>query len=234
MDENVQEKQQEELPEELEPEAFGELFRYTFAGFGLGLLAGWVLDTIGLQRHAVGQWFVRTLAGETESIFEGVYALRKRLAGGPGSLAEAYGWGKVSGIMFPWILDAASRFAGIDVYAVEGFYLAYFYAMSDQIGANIVGFVYMRRRQTGVGSAVRAYVHNPVMVTSLAVILLVPLLLFGARVVGFSPTTQVLTATETFAANLCWLPPLVGLLVERRTRTKAANTMQEKGESRDG
>jgi hypothetical protein len=32
---------------------------------------------------------------------------------------------------------------------------------------------------------------------------------------GFSPTTQVYTALETMAANLCWIPPLVGWLREK-------------------
>ncbi|MFB6256215.1 MAG: ATP-NAD kinase, partial [Haloplanus sp.] len=39
----------------------------------------------------LGSVVVRTLAGEGESIFEGVYAARSRLDGGPGTMAEAYG-----------------------------------------------------------------------------------------------------------------------------------------------
>lgn len=33
-----------------------------------------------------------------------------------------------------------------------------------------------------------------------------------------SPGTQVLTAAETITANLCWLPPVVGWLSERRSQ----------------
>jgi hypothetical protein len=54
------------------------------------------------------------------------------------------------------------------------------------------------------------------MLASLGVVLIVPAGLLGARLLGFSPTTQVYTAIETIAANLCWVPPLVGWLRERR------------------
>jgi hypothetical protein len=53
------------------------------------------------------------------------------------------------------------------------------------------------------------------MLASLGVIFLVPVGLFLARIVGFRPTTQLLTALETIAANLCWVPPLIGWLRER-------------------
>jgi hypothetical protein len=61
------------------------------------------------------------------------------------------------------------------------------------------------------------------MLASLSVILMVPLALLAARVAGFTPDTQVLTAVETIAANLCWAPPLVGWLAERR-RTRAGRS----------
>ena len=76
-------------PEAAEPEEFGELLKYTAAGYAGGLLVGFILDQLGFQRSAIGQWFVRTLSGEGESIFEGVYAIRARLAGRVGSMAEA-------------------------------------------------------------------------------------------------------------------------------------------------
>jgi len=44
------------------------------------------------------------------------------------------------------------------------------------------------------------------------IILLVPVGLLSARVLGFRPTTQVFTALETIVVNLCWAPPLVGWL----------------------
>ena len=59
------------------------------------------------------------------------------------------------------------------------------------------------------------YAGRPVMLASLGVIVLVPLGLLVARLLGFSPTTQTYTALETIAANLCWVPPLVGWLAEK-------------------
>ncbi len=128
-------------------EEFSELIRYTVPGYLLGLMAGIFLDSQGLQRSSLGQWFVRTLAGEGESIFEGIFSIRKRLRRAEGSMAEAYGWGKFFGISIPWIIDLISRIAGVDVYGVEGFYIPYFYALSDQIGANISGLLFLQRKE---------------------------------------------------------------------------------------
>lgn len=200
---------------------FTELIRFTFAGFAGGLLAGLILDQLGLQRSGLGQWLVRTLSGEGESIFEGFYALRQRFRKAASSMAEAYGWGKLFGMVVPWVIDVVSRAAGVDVYGASGFYIPYFYALSDQIGANISGMVFLRRREKSWGKALRQYIRHPVMVASLLVITVAPIGLFGARSLGFSPTTQVLTALETIAANLCWVPPLVGWLGERRKMKKA-------------
>src|SRR3546814_11310803 len=82
-----------------------------------------------------------------------IYALRQRLRGAAGSMAEAYGWGKVAGMVFPWIVDAGSRVAGVDVYSPEAFYIPWLYAMSDQMGANVAGFLHLWRKQ---GAATRA------------------------------------------------------------------------------
>lgn len=131
-------------------------------------------------------------------------------------MAEAYGWGKLAGMAVPWLVDGASRLAGIDVYGVEGFYIPYFYALSDQIGANVSGFIFLRRREGSAAKALKNYLRDAVMLSSLAVILLVPAGLLAARLAGFSPTTQIFTALETIAANLCWVPPFVGWLRERR------------------
>jgi hypothetical protein len=95
-----------------EPKEFGELLRYTAAGYAGGLMVGFILDQLGFQRSAIGQWRVRTLSGEGESIFEGIFAVRPRLAGKVGSMADAYGWGKLLGMIFPWMVDAGSRIAG--------------------------------------------------------------------------------------------------------------------------
>lgn len=203
------------MPEN-EKEEFGELLKFTATGFVGGIILGGVLDWFGLQRSGVGQWIVRTLAGEGESICEGLYALRRRLRSAAGSMAEAYGWGKLVGMAIPWIIDWVSRLIGVDVYAVEAFYIPYFYAMGDQIGGNVSGLIYLRRHTDGWAAALRRYFRHPVMLTGLVLVLLIPFGLLGARLLGFSPTTQLRTAAETVAANLCWLPPLVGYLAGRR------------------
>lgn len=208
-----------ELTEET-TEEFGELIRFTVAGFLGGLVAGVALDHFGFSRSGVGQWLVRTLSGEGESILEGIFALRKRIAGAAATMAEAYGWGKLLGMAFPWVVDGASRLAGVDVYGLPGFYIPFFYAMSDQVGGNVSGLLFLRRHHKSWGQALRSYFTHPVMLAGLLVIFAVPAGLFIARMIGFSPSTQVLTAAETIVANLCWIPPLVGSLSERRAKGK--------------
>ncbi len=205
-----------ERHEEAEKEGFSELLKFTAAGFAGGLILGAVLDSFGFQRSAVGQWLVRTLSGEGESIFEGAYSIRQRFRGAESSMSEAYGWGKFLFIPLPWFIDMASRLIGINVYGVEGFYIPYFYALSDQIGANISGLVFLRKKEGSWSVAIKQYTRHPVMLASLLIILIVPVGLLAARIAGFSPTTQTYTALETIAANLCWVPPLVGWLRERK------------------
>jgi hypothetical protein len=180
------------------------------------LILGYILDRFGFQTSAVGQWMVRTLSGEGESILEGLYALRKRFSKSKFGMAQAYGWGKFLGMTIPWWIDWGSRLLGIDVYGIEGFYIPYFYAMSDQIGGNISGLLHLRRKSGSWRKAFAAYLRHPVMIAGLVVIFLVPIGLLTARFAGFSPSTQVLTALETIASNLCWIPPLVGWLKERK------------------
>lgn len=199
-----------------EPGEFGELVRYTIAGWAGGIALGLALDSIGFQRSPWGQWLVRTLSGEGESLLEGLYAFRQRITGAAGSVAEAYGWGKLAGVVVPWVVDLASRLAGVDVYGVGGFYIPFFYAMSDQIGGNVSGLLYFRRRSPGWKSALARYFTHPVMVAGLVLIFLVPVGLLVVRIAGWSPTTQTKTAFETIVANLCWVPPLLGWLGERR------------------
>ncbi len=201
--------------EEFETENFSELIRYTFPGYIIGLLTGVLLDMYGYQRSAVGQWLVRTLAGEGESIFEGTYSIRQHFKPSAQTMAEAYGWGKLFGIAVPWIIDLSSRLAGVDVYGIEGFYIPFFYSLSDQIGANISGMLFLKREQGSWGAAFTIYRRHPVMLASLSVILIVPIGLLSSRFLGFSPTTQTFTAFEAIAANLCWIPPLVGWYAER-------------------
>ncbi len=197
-------------------EGFDELVKYTLTGYAGGLLLGAALDALNLQRSGVGQWAVRTLTGEGESLFEGVFALRRRLAGKALGMAEAYGWGKLLGMGFPWLVDGVSRALGIDVYGVPGFYIPFFYGMSDQIGANVSGLLFLRGRAASWQGGLAAYIRHPVMVAGLVLIFAVPAGLFAARLLGFSPATQLLTALEAIAANLCWIPPLIGWQAERR------------------
>jgi hypothetical protein len=204
--------------EEPEKEGFGELFKFTATGFAGGLILGAVLDSFGFQKSDIGQWLVRTLSGEGESIFEGIYSIRQRIRGSGISMSEAYGWGKFLFIPLPWFIDLGSRLMGINVYGVEGFYIPYFYALSDQIGANISGLIFLRKKEKSWLNAIKQYTHHPVMLASLLIILIVPIGLFAARAEGFSPTTQTYTALETIAANLCWVPPLVGLLRDRKLK----------------
>ncbi len=202
--------------EETEKEGFGELLKFTATGFASGLVLGAVLDFYGFQRSAIGQWLVRTLSGEGESIFEGAYSIRQRFRHAGSSMSEAYGWGKFLFIPLPWFIDLGSRILGINIYGVEGFYIPYFYALSDQIGANISGLIFFRKRDGSWLNAIKQYVKHPVMLTSLLVILIAPIGLLVARLYGFSPTTQTYTALETIAVNFCWVPPLVGYLRERK------------------
>ena len=112
-------------------------------------------------------------------------------------MAEAYGWGKFLGMTAPWIIDGASRVAGVEVDGVEGFYIPFFYAMADQIGASAAGFVFLRRRSESLSEAVRSYLGHPVMMSGVVVIMLVPGALLAARILGFSPSSQLLAAVET-------------------------------------
>jgi hypothetical protein len=91
----ISEKENRELEEEQGGEEFGELIKYTGGGFAAGILSGALLDHFGFQGSGIGQWLVRTLSGEGESIFEGIFAIRKRMAGAGGTMAQAYGWGKL-------------------------------------------------------------------------------------------------------------------------------------------
>lgn len=215
-----------EIGEEPEEE-FGELIKFTASGFAGGLIVAATLDALGFQRSPAGQWIVRTISGEGESILEGFYALRQRVRGKIGSMAEAYGWGKLFGMMLPWGIDWGSRLWGVDVYGVESFYIPYFYAMSDQIGANISGYIFLQKESGSAARAITKYLRHPVMLTSLIIIILVPAGLLIARLLGFSPATQVRTALETIAANLCWTPPLVGWLGERHQAKRAKTAGRE-------
>ncbi len=89
-------------------EEFGRLLRFTVTGYLGGLVLGGVLDALALSRSGIGQWLVRTLSGEAESLFEGSFAILERLKGSAASMAQAYAWGKLLGMAAPWIIDATS------------------------------------------------------------------------------------------------------------------------------
>jgi uncharacterized membrane protein len=57
-------------PTEESESGFAELLRYTLLGYLGGLAVGVLLDTLGFHKAALGQWLVRTLGGEAESLFE--------------------------------------------------------------------------------------------------------------------------------------------------------------------
>jgi hypothetical protein len=86
-------------------------------------------------------------------------------------MAEAYGWGKFFGILVPKISDESSHLAGVDVYGVAGFYIPYFYAMSDQSGATISGMLFILTREGTWLKAFGRYIRHPAMLASLTVIL---------------------------------------------------------------
>ena len=60
-------------------EEFGERHECTRVGYRSGPALGGTQAGPGLQSSAVGQWLVRDLAGEGESLLEGVYASRQGL-----------------------------------------------------------------------------------------------------------------------------------------------------------
>jgi hypothetical protein len=90
--------------------------------------------------------------------------------------------------------------------------------MADQTGANVGGFLFIRRRERNLLSAHRRYRAEPVMLTTLAVIPLGALLALLARLAGLRAENQIMAAVETGLANLSWLPPTVGWYLERRLR----------------
>lgn len=218
---------------------YKELSLFTFVGFVGGLGLGAVLDALGFSASAIGEWAVRTLSGEGEDLAEGAWVLRSRLrrrqskeqeepgAEGEESEAEglvwfeeeaaqAYGTGKVVGMAFPWVVDAASRLAGVDVRAPEGSYVAYFYSLADQLFATLNGFRYHVRRAGSWWGGVKGYFHDPVMVMSFAVVTLPFLALYRVRLAGWRPDSLVLAAVEAILLNLCWLPPLAAWFWDRR------------------
>ena len=210
---------------------YKELSLFTFVGFAGGLGLGAFLDALGFSGSAVAEWAVRTLSGEGEDLAEGAWVLRSRLrrqkrTGKEVSeeeeeeqeekslvwfeeeAAEAYGMGKVIGMVFPWIVDAVSRLVGVDVRSPEGSYVAYFYSLADQLFATLNGFRYHVRRAGSFWGGVKGYFHDPVMVASFIVVTLPFIILYQVRAGGWRPDFLLLAAVEGILLNLCWVPPL--------------------------
>jgi hypothetical protein len=220
---------------------YKELSLFTFVGFAGGLGLGALLDALGFSGSAVAEWAVRTLSGEGEDLAEGAWVLRSRLrrreraeskAGegeeegseeeGEGLVwfeeeaAEAYGAGKVVGMAFPWVVDAVSRLAGVDVRAPEGSYVAYFYSLADQLFATLNGLRYHVRRAGSFWGGVKGYFHDPVMVASFTVVTLPLIALYLVRSSGWQPDLLLWVAVEAVLLNLCWVPPLTAWFWDRR------------------
>jgi len=226
---------------------YKELSLFTFAGFLGGLGLGAVLDALGFSTSAIGEWAVRTLSGEGEDLAEGAWVMKRRLRHGQATeaeaaedaepsgseAAEAYGTGKVLGMAFPWAVDAVSRFAGVDVRAPEGSYVAYFYSLADQIGANLSGLRHHLRQAGGLRAGLVSYFHDPVMVASLTVITLPLAILYLVRSAGWRPDLLVLAAVEGMLLNLCWVPPLVAWFWDRRLQRGLRAVTQRYGQMAD-
>ena len=218
---------------------YKELSLFTFVGFAGGLGLGALLDALGFSGSAVAEWAVRTLSGEGEDLAEGAWVLRSRLrrqkraeneAGEEEGeeteekslvwveeeAAEAYGTGKVVGMVFPWIVDAVSRLAGVDVRSPEGSYVAYFYSLADQLFATLNGLRYHVRRAGSFWGGVKGYFHDPVMVASFSVTTLPFVILYLVRSGGWRPDLLLLAAIEGVLLNLCWVPPLAAWFWDRR------------------
>ena len=130
--------------------------------------------------------------------------------------AEAYGAGKVVGMAFPWVVDAVSRLAGVDVRAPEGSYVAYFYSLADQLFATLNGLRYHVRRAGSFWGGVKGYFHDPVMVASFTVVTLPLIALYLVRSSGWRPDLLLWVAVEAVLLNLCWVPPLTAWFWDRR------------------
>lgn len=196
--------------------AIGEWLVRTISGEGEDLSEGaWVLRSrLRRRRDAAPQETREEPGEEDEDLYEeGVVWFEE---GDEHEAAEAYGAGKVAGMAFPWVMDAASRLAGVDVRAPEGSYVAYFYSLADQLFATINGLRYHVRRAGSFGAGVRGYFRDPVMVTSFAIVTLPFPGLYLIRLAGWRPDSLFLAAFEAVLLNLCWLPPLAAWIWDWR------------------
>ena len=83
-------------------------------------------------------------SGEGESLLKGIYALRQH---------ARFSWVNGQGVRVRKVVwngasvghRLGSGMIGIDVYGVEGFYIPFFYALSDQFGANVASDIFLRK-----------------------------------------------------------------------------------------
>jgi hypothetical protein len=155
----------EDYEDDKKNDEFGKLIRYTLSGYMGGLILGLFLNMPGFHRSVVGQWLVRIFPCEGESLLEGLFAVRRRLRRAQIGMAEAYGWGKFVCMTILWWIDAISRALGMDVYHAQGSYIRYFYAVSDQIGGNLIGLILLQRSSKPWREALSACFRHPVMVS---------------------------------------------------------------------
>ena len=66
--------------------------------------------------------------------------------------------------------------------------------MSDQVGGNVSGLLYLRRHSQIWNDAILSYLTHPVMLSGVAVIFIILIGLAVARVLDLSPSTQIFTA----------------------------------------
>jgi len=197
---------------------FEELLRFTLVGYIGALTAGALLDFFQYPLSPAGQWVVRALAGQGAGLVTMRGAVIRERRRGAFAMVRTYGHRRLAVLILPWVIDYASRRWGVAVNGVAGFYIPCFYALTAQLDTNLRGWSQLRRDSRNWQAALRAYGRDPALATGLAILVGVPLLMLGMRVLGFRPLTHTRTAVETILANLCWLPALAAWLKARRGR----------------
>lgn len=198
-----------------EQEEFGELLKYTGAGFAGGLLpARYSIILDSTKAHLVNGSFARFPEKE-KACLKASMPSGNAFAVQPGQWPRRMAGESSLGCYFRGSSIGAAEWSESMSTEWKDFISRFFYALSDQLGANIAGGIFLRKKAGAWGRALSEYVRHPVMLSSAVVVLVVPIGLLIARLLGFSPTTQISTAVETIVANLCWVPPLVGWLMRK-------------------
>src|SRR3546814_853929 len=97
-----------------------------------------------------------TVSGTTGTGSAGSSSLPPGSSGGGGASVVVVVLVVVVGL----VVGAGSRVAGVDVYSPEAFYIPWLYAMSDQMGANVAGFLHLWRKQGAATRAVARYLRQ--------------------------------------------------------------------------